>query len=60
MLGLSALPRHGVSMASGVHLLVDLENVQPSPQDVEAWLGDVGQAWVFYGPHQLSARQALR
>ncbi|MEJ8816225.1 PIN domain-containing protein [Variovorax ureilyticus] len=39
-----------------VHLLVDLENVQPSPGDVEAWLGGAGQAWVFYGPHQLKRK----
>ena len=39
MLELSALPRHRLSMGTGVHLLVDLENVQPSPQEVEAWLG---------------------
>ncbi|MGJ7609525.1 MULTISPECIES: PIN domain-containing protein [unclassified Variovorax] len=39
-------------MSAGVHLLVDLENVQPSPQEVEAWLGETGKAWVFYGPHQ--------
>jgi hypothetical protein len=43
-------------MATGVHLLVDLENVQPSPEDVEAWLGQHGEAWVFYGPHQLKRK----
>ncbi|MDR6857876.1 PIN domain-containing protein [Variovorax guangxiensis] len=43
-------------MATSVHLLVDLENVQPSPKEVEAWLGDAGQAWVFYGPHQLKRK----
>lgn len=43
-------------MATGVHLLVDLENVQPSPEEVEAWLGDTGAAWVFYGPHQLKRK----
>jgi hypothetical protein len=37
-------------------LLVDLENVQPSPGDVEAWLGGEGRAWVFYGPHQLKRK----
>ncbi|MDM0053593.1 PIN domain-containing protein [Variovorax sp. J22R115] len=39
-----------------VHLLVDLENVQPAPSDVEAWLGGEGHAWVFYGPHQLKRK----
>lgn len=53
LLGLPALPRHCVTSSSNVHLLVDLENVQPSPSDVEAWLGGEGHAWVFYGPHQL-------
>ncbi|MDM0081701.1 PIN domain-containing protein [Variovorax sp. J31P179] len=43
-------------MATGVHLLVDLENVQPSPKEVEAWLGDAGEAWVFYGPNQLKRK----
>ncbi len=46
-------------MTAGVHLLVDLENVQPSPEEVEAWLGDAGQAWVFYGPHQLKRKAAF-
>lgn len=56
MFGLSALSRHRLSMSTGVHLLVDLENVQPYPTEVEAWLGDAGQAWVFYGPHQLKRK----
>lgn len=42
MFGLPALPRHRLNMGVGVHLLVDLENIQPSPQEVEAWLGEVG------------------
>lgn len=56
MFGLPALSRHRLSMATGVHLLVDLENVQPYPTEVEAWLGDAGQAWVFYGPNQLKRK----
>lgn len=59
MFGLPALPRHGLNMGTGVHLLVDLENVQPSPLEVEAWLGEVGEAWVFYGPHQLKRKAAF-
>lgn len=59
MFGLSALPRHRLNMSAGVHLLVDLENVQPSPQEVEAWLGEAGEAWVFYGPHQLKRKAAF-
>ncbi|MDM0106522.1 PIN domain-containing protein [Variovorax sp. J22R24] len=45
-----------MTTSTSVHLLVDLENVQPSPGDVEAWLGDAGQAWVFYGPNQLKRK----
>jgi hypothetical protein len=56
MFGLSALSRHRLSMSTGVHLLVDLENVQPPPKEVEAWLGDDGEAWVFYGPHQIKRK----
>jgi hypothetical protein len=32
---------------TGVYLLADLENVQPSSLEVEAWLDEVGQARVF-------------
>lgn len=46
-------------MTIGIHLLVDLENVQPSPMEVEAWLGNAGQAWVFYGPTQLKRKAAF-
>lgn len=59
MFGLPALPRYGLNMGTGVHLLVDLENVQPSPLEVEAWLGEAGEAWVFYGPHQLKRKAAF-
>ena len=59
MFGLPALPRHGLNMNTGVHLLIDLENVQPSPLEVEAWLGEAGEAWVFYGPHQLKRKAAF-
>jgi hypothetical protein len=34
------------------HLLVDLENVQPTPGAVAAWMGSDHKAWIFYGPHQ--------
>ncbi|MGF6349534.1 PIN domain-containing protein [Variovorax sp. W2I14] len=59
MFGLPALPRHGLNMETGVHLLIDLENVQPSPLEVEAWLGEAGEAWAFYGPHQLKRKAAF-
>lgn len=46
-------------MSAAVYLLIDLENVQPSPQEVESWLGNDGKAWVFYGPHQLKRKAAF-
>ena len=46
-------------MSAAVYLLVDLENVQPSPQEVESWLGKDGEAWVFYGPNQLKRKAAF-
>ncbi|MEQ1807595.1 MAG: PIN domain-containing protein [Burkholderiaceae bacterium] len=36
-----------------MHLLVDLENVQPSAAEVAAWMGASGRAWIFYAPQQL-------
>jgi hypothetical protein len=41
-------------------LLVALENVQSSPQKVEHGLGFLGEAWVFYGPHQLKRKAAMQ
>ena len=60
LFGLPPLSRHRIGMATGVHLLVDLENVQPSPKEVEAWLGDAGEAWVFYGPEPAQTQGGLR
>lgn len=34
------------------HLLVDLENVQPSAEAVADWMGTKGKTWIFHGPHQ--------
>lgn len=34
------------------HLLVDLENIQPTASAVADWMGAEGKAWIFYGPHQ--------
>ena len=36
-----------------MHLLVDLENVQPAAAAVAAWMGAAGKAWIFYAPQQL-------
>jgi NTP pyrophosphatase (non-canonical NTP hydrolase) len=37
---------------SGTHVLLDYENVQPSEAELRALVPDVGQVWVFHGPHQ--------
>jgi hypothetical protein len=34
------------------HLLIDLENVQPEPEDVRAWIEEFGPVWVFHGVNQ--------
>ena len=36
-----------------MHLLVDLENVQPTAAEVAAWMGASGRVWIFYAPQQL-------
>jgi NTP pyrophosphatase (non-canonical NTP hydrolase) len=36
----------------GTHVLLDYENVQPSDAELRALVPDVGQVWVFHGPHQ--------
>jgi PIN domain len=35
-----------------MHLLVDLENVQPTAAAVAAWMGASGKAWIFFAPQQ--------
>lgn len=60
MFGLSALPWDGLNMSACSHLLVALENVQSSPQEVEHGLGFLDEAWVFYGPHQLKRKAAMQ
>lgn len=45
-----------------MHLLVDLENVQPPAQAVDLSIGVEGTAWIFYSPQQqklLAAFEAL-
>jgi NTP pyrophosphatase (non-canonical NTP hydrolase) len=36
----------------GTHVLLDYENVQPSEAELRALVPDVGQVWVFHGPHE--------
>ena len=49
-----AIPRVSSTRASvpGTHVLLDYENVQPSDAELRALVPDVGQVWVFHGPHQ--------
>jgi NTP pyrophosphatase (non-canonical NTP hydrolase) len=41
----------------GTHVLLDYENVQPSDAELRALVPDVGQVWVFHGPHQREVEQ---
>jgi len=35
-------------------LLIDLENRQPPPEHVAAWIGETGEAWIFFGEQQIN------
>jgi hypothetical protein len=35
------------------YLLIDLQNRQPAPEDVASWMGTNGEAWIFYGEHEI-------
>lgn len=35
------------------YLLIDLQNRQPSPESVASWMGANGEAWIFYGEHEM-------
>lgn len=35
------------------YLLIDLQNRQPAPEHVESWIGENGEAWIFYGEHEI-------
>lgn len=43
-----------------MHLLIDLENVQPTPADVAKFIGADGRAWVFHSPQQVRRLPALK
>jgi NTP pyrophosphatase (non-canonical NTP hydrolase) len=51
---LRAIPRVSQENAavSGVHVLLDYENVQPSGDELRALVPEASQVWVFHGPHQ--------
>lgn len=35
------------------YLLIDLQNRQPAPERVAAWMGSAGETWIFYGDHEI-------
>jgi hypothetical protein len=35
------------------YLLIDLQNRQPAPESVALWMGANGEAWIFYGEHEI-------
>lgn len=45
--------------APGTHVLLDYENVEPSEAELRALVPDVGQVWVFHGPHQHDVEKRL-
>ena len=38
---------------SKTYLLIDLQNRHPPPEDVASWMGPNGEAWIFYGEHEI-------
>ncbi len=54
-----AIPRAAAACASssGVHVLLDFENVQPTEAELRAMVPDASQVWVFHGPHQQQIEQ---
>jgi hypothetical protein len=52
---LCATPAPAVEhLVTKTYLLIDLENRQPDPELVAAWMGRDGEAWIFYGEQQIS------
>lgn len=35
------------------YLLIDLQNRQPAPDYVASWMGADGEAWIFFGDHEI-------
>jgi hypothetical protein len=42
------------NIVTKTYLLIDLENRQPAPEHVAAWMGQDGEAWIFYGEQQIN------
>lgn len=38
---------------SKTYLLIDLQNRHPAPESVASWMGVNGEAWIFYGEHEI-------
>lgn len=38
---------------SKTYLLIDLQNRHPAPEDVASWMESDGEAWIFYGEHEI-------
>ncbi|ATA52357.1 hypothetical protein CKY39_03325 [Variovorax boronicumulans] len=38
---------------SKTYLLIDLQNRHPAPEDVASWMGANGEAWIFFGEHEI-------
>jgi hypothetical protein len=38
---------------SKTYLLIDLQNRQPAPEHVASWLGESGEAWIFFGEQEI-------
>lgn len=38
---------------SKTYLLIDLQNRHPPPEYVASWMGPNGEAWIFYGEHEI-------
>ncbi|CAN7782646.1 PIN domain-containing protein [Variovorax sp. LjRoot175] len=50
----------GSAMASQVHVLVDLENVQPPAALLDELAPGFADAWIFHGPHQQKLSQTFK
>lgn len=45
---------------SGLHVLVDFENVQPTFEEVARLAPGVTEIWLFHGPHQVKLAQQFK
>lgn len=45
---------------SGLHVLVDFENVQPTFEEVAKLAPGVTEVWLFHGPHQVKLAEQFK